>query len=501
MKIYTRLFATIIIFLALINFAESQTVYTWNGSVNSNFSTAGNWTPIRQVGLVTDILVFENTGNLNVINVFQVTIGQLIIRNNTNLRLSPATGNAKVITIKGTSGEDLVIESGSNLNIYGNDPALNFYIGSGATASISGNLSFEGAIGHYINSSDPLAIRFKNGSSFTQLCPGNIFNTIGANNSIVFESGSSFRINHVNALNPFGIISPNSKVMFENSSNLIISNVGSLQLSGRTIADLTIEQGSNINITESFTSDINVANITVNNGANFNIKNTNTNYIPSFNINGNITVNGILKFSDEITSKFNVKFTGTTIQNISGTGDIVIPLNLNKFELLNSISLHKDLTVNCPIVINRFEIIKNGFAFYYNSIFGNPFTGTKTTFNGSGRPERPGVSGEEIGLTDNNSNSNLPLEYSISQNYPNPFNPSTKINFSLPMDSKVSIKVYDISGKEAATLINSNMNAGNHTVNFNASNLSSGIYFYTINAGKTGFSVNFSKTLKMILVK
>ncbi len=168
MKNFTRLFSTLFILISLANYVNSQTVYTWNGSVNSNFSTAGNWTPFRQIGLVNDIMVFENSGNLNVINVYQVTIGQLIIRNNTNLTLSPASGNAKLLTVKGCPGEDLIVESGSSLKINGNDPALNFYLSTGATASINGNLSFEGTIGHYLNAADQMAINFNNGSTFTQ---------------------------------------------------------------------------------------------------------------------------------------------------------------------------------------------------------------------------------------------------------------------------------------------------------------------------------------------
>jgi hypothetical protein len=65
----------------------------------------------------------------------------------------------------------------------------------------------------------------------------------------------------------------------------------------------------------------------------------------------------------------------------------------------------------------------------------------------------------------------------------------------LPANSKVTIKIFDITGKETAILVNSEMEAGNHTISFNASNLSSGIYFYTITAG------NFTKTMKMILSK
>lgn len=85
--------------------------------------------------------------------------------------------------------------------------------------------------------------------------------------------------------------------------------------------------------------------------------------------------------------------------------------------------------------------------------------------------------------------------FSLSQNYPNPFNPSTKINYQLPVTGFVNIKVFDITGKEIATLINQQQNPGNHTVTFNAGNLSSGIYFYKIQSEK------FFETKKMTLVK
>jgi Secretion system C-terminal sorting domain len=89
----------------------------------------------------------------------------------------------------------------------------------------------------------------------------------------------------------------------------------------------------------------------------------------------------------------------------------------------------------------------------------------------------------------------IPKEYSLSQNYPNPFNPSTKIDYELPSDGKVSLVLYDISGREAATVVNEFQTAGYYTTHFNASNLSSGIYFYIIRAN------NFQMTKKMMLVK
>lgn len=88
--------------------------------------------------------------------------------------------------------------------------------------------------------------------------------------------------------------------------------------------------------------------------------------------------------------------------------------------------------------------------------------------------------------------------FNLSQNYPNPFNPSTTINFSLAKAGFVTLKVYDITGKEVKSLVNSNMTAGKYEVNANLSSLNSGVYFYTINV--TG-DANYSATKKLMLVK
>lgn len=86
-------------------------------------------------------------------------------------------------------------------------------------------------------------------------------------------------------------------------------------------------------------------------------------------------------------------------------------------------------------------------------------------------------------------------EYSLSQNYPNPFNPTTVINYALPKASKVSLRVYDILGKEVATLVNGYEEMGKYSVQFNAYNIPSGIYFYEIRAN------DFVKSGKMLLLK
>ena len=100
-----------------------------------------------------------------------------------------------------------------------------------------------------------------------------------------------------------------------------------------------------------------------------------------------------------------------------------------------------------------------------------------------------------VGVKSKEIKNQLPESYSLSQNYPNPFNPSTVINFNLPRVSNVELKVYNLLGQEVATLVNQEMNAGNHDVKFNASSLSSGIYFYTLKAG------DFISSKKMLLLK
>ena len=90
----------------------------------------------------------------------------------------------------------------------------------------------------------------------------------------------------------------------------------------------------------------------------------------------------------------------------------------------------------------------------------------------------------------------LPVNnYSLSQNYPNPFNPSTKINYNVSEPGFVQLKVYNVLGVEVATLINEQKFAGNYTVDFDASRLSSGVYFYSLSVN------NFTQTRKMILEK
>ena len=88
-----------------------------------------------------------------------------------------------------------------------------------------------------------------------------------------------------------------------------------------------------------------------------------------------------------------------------------------------------------------------------------------------------------------------PKFFQLRQNYPNPFNPSTVINYELPFESRVTVKIFDLLGREVGTLVNERQNAGSHSVKFNATNFPSGVYLYRLQAG------TFAETKKLMLIK
>ena len=123
-------------------------------------------------------------------------------------------------------------------------------------------------------------------------------------------------------------------------------------------------------------------------------------------------------------------------------------------------------------------------AFAVNDTF--MFAGTDD--HGVWRRVRPGVVSVQ-------TESEILRDYHLAQNHPNPFNPTTTISYTIPSDGFVNLSVYNTIGEEVRTLVNEFKEAGSHNENFNATGLSSGIYFYKLKAG------NFVQTKKMILMK
>ena len=106
------------------------------------------------------------------------------------------------------------------------------------------------------------------------------------------------------------------------------------------------------------------------------------------------------------------------------------------------------------------------------------------------------VRGNEIEKKSGSGNKQIhSFDYRLGQNYPNPFNPSTMISWQSPVDDFVTLKVFDVLGREVATLVDEYREAGTHSIEFNASNLPSGIYLYTIQIG------NYLETRKLSLLR
>lgn len=106
------------------------------------------------------------------------------------------------------------------------------------------------------------------------------------------------------------------------------------------------------------------------------------------------------------------------------------------------------------------------------------------------------TTGGQVPIGINTISTEIPASFTLKQNYPNPFNPSTKIRFELKSNSVVNLKVFDVTGREVARVINNeNIQAGIHEVNYNAGTLASGVYFYTLE------TPNFKDTKKMMLIK
>jgi len=138
---------------------------------------------------------------------------------------------------------------------------------------------------------------------------------------------------------------------------------------------------------------------------------------------------------------------------------------------------------------------------FNNRTSSNPFTltapgpGNYTINAGHAGPLRWDSASVSISVTDIGDNSTNLVSYRLYDNYPNPFNPSTSIKYSLPEANFTTLKIFDALGNEVAVLVDELKSAGTYQIEFNATTLSSGIYYYTIQAG------SFNETKKMILMK
>lgn len=167
---------------------------------------------------------------------------------------------------------------------------------------------------------------------------------------------------------------------------------------------------------------------------------------------------------------------------------------------IGAISAYEDVisTSTDPVEIAAAEISIIEIYTLMNTSEGDAlsFTGRYASLKPNGLKDAMKKIREKMGHKEGSvTNVNIPKEFNLSQNYPNPFNPLTKINYSVPQNITVTLKVYDILGRLVKTLVNEYQNAGSYIVTFDGSGLASGIYFYKLEAG------DFVQSKKMVLVK
>jgi hypothetical protein len=236
--------------------------------------------------------------------------------------------------------------------------------------------------------------------------------------------------------------------------------------------------------------------------------------IGSANISGNITSNSI--------GSLGTPAYFLLANAVGGTNPM--PVELSSFTAtLNGRNVKLNWETKTEVAFNKFEIDRafvstNGTSVNWTSVGSVPASGSSNSprkYSYTEMDLQTGKNQFRLKMIDNDGSykfSNvveieisLPGNYDLSQNFPNPFNPSTKINYTLPYDSKVILEIYNINGERIGQLVNEEQSAGYYSVDFSASsinrNISSGVYFYRITAVNKVMGNNFSSIKKMVLLK
>ncbi len=304
--------------------------YIWNGLVDANWTTAGNWTPARLLPASNDILLFDGavtpTPTLNANFTTGETVGQLRFENNVTATLT--TDANRTLTIDGNAtGDDFVVASGSTATIGTSATAagLVFNLTASATGSIGGTLVFDGVAGafgqHSLQAAAANAVQFLSGSIFRTMTfydGGAAISPFGAAtgnaNSVVFRNGS--RYEQFGGSNPFGLVSPNTAVTFEPTSRFVFEKtINAPALSGRTYGTLEYNTTSSAVGNSTGASLLTIlGDLIITNGT-VGLDLTTA----GISLKGNVLVNGgSLAFNPTATGG-TVQFNGTTAQTIGGT--------------------------------------------------------------------------------------------------------------------------------------------------------------------------------------
>ncbi len=295
--------------------------YTWNQTATASWATATNWTPNRTTVGTMDLLVFNNGATTTATNIpASETIGGLTVSANTTVNLQMAAAGALTVN-NGISGADLSVASGSALNANGSF-ALALTLPTGATGSISGNMTFTSST-HTLIATDASGITFNSPAVFTAGTgfTGGAFGGTGAtSNSVIFASGSTY-VSTAGA-NPFQKTQPASIVTFQSGSLFQMNQNSAPGFNGRTYANFEVI-ASTFNQTVTGAAGVTFDNITMTQGT------LNLNLTAAINIKGNISVANGATLGFVPASATAINLNGTSAQTITTTGTGVLTVGSN----------------------------------------------------------------------------------------------------------------------------------------------------------------------------
>jgi len=223
----------------------------------------------------------------------------------------------------------------------------------------------------------------------------------------------------------------------------------------------------------------------------FNVTVNSTQLMEGFNIN--IQNTSLTSLTSWVTSGWTNIYTGT--YSVPGTGWQYINCPTSTFHWNGTSNIllevcYTNSSYTTFSTVNATTLPGMIYGYYNDNITGCTTAATNVI---NDRPNVCFTMGQPLGV--NNHNNGIPTKYELGQNYPNPFNPTTKIKYGLPKQSFVTLKIFDMLGREIKTLVNEQLQAGEYINEFNASDLPSGTYFYRLQTN------NFTETKKMVLIK
>lgn len=332
---YNLLIITALALLLTVN-GYSQTTYTWNNAAGGAYGTSTNWSPERTTPANNDILVFSDGGTYTVTGIATQTIGKLQVSNGTKVTLNAGT-TGQTLTIAGGTDTDLQVASGCELNI-STANTLTLALPTGATGSISGNMTFLGGA-QKLTAVDASAVTFNSGAIFSTGTgfSSNPFGTTNLN-SIIFASGSTFVF--TTGSNPFGATAPNSVVVFQTGSVYKHKSSNTPSVANRIFANFEYDYTATVTVTG--TTPFTMDNLTVTSGT-FNVNMTGTGSTGA-TIKGNVNVAAGANLSFSPASAGNVTFAGASTQTINCSGNLSMGANA-------TIVLNQNIELNCPLPV------------------------------------------------------------------------------------------------------------------------------------------------------